>query len=223
MPSWKRWLVLAAVACIAIAAPAAGRWWYERHPAGPVVRWIPFVALAVLALAIVGFAVRWDRAALGLTWKPAPSVGFWLRVGLVTGAVILAIALATLAVVRGGGPDPFDLGGQLPICSSLSRRVEMLMLAPLFEELLYRGALCTALMGVGGRALAVAGGGLAFAWLHWFGGVLGPDNLLAGFLFSWAFVRSRTLLVPVAFHCFGNLAVIVLNDAGLLGPCVPLP
>jgi membrane protease YdiL (CAAX protease family) len=199
--SWKRWAVLVAAVGVAVMAPVAGRWWYAAHPAAELAVWIPFVVLAVLGFSMVGATCGWDYKSLGLTLNPAPDFGFWLRVGLLGGAAILVFALAMVGLASNGGPDPFGINAQQTICSSGTRILEMLLLAPIFEEVLYRLVLCTALVGVGGNSLAVLGGGLGFAWLHWYSGVLGPDNLLAGFFFSWAFIRSETILVPVTFHC----------------------
>jgi membrane protease YdiL (CAAX protease family) len=222
VPSSIRWAVLAAVVAVTVVAPVAGRWFALRS-ASDGAGWTAFAAMAIVGFAIVGWAARWDRRSLGLRLRPTPSFRFWLVVGLIGGAVILALALLLLALAHRGGADPFDLGGQRAACSSAARVVQMLVLAPIFEELLYRLVLCTALRWVAGNSAAVLGGGAAFAWPHWYAGVLGPDNLIAGFFFSWAFVRSETLLVPVAFHFVGNWVVIALNDSGLLGPCVPVP
>jgi membrane protease YdiL (CAAX protease family) len=44
-----------------------------------------------------------------------------------------------------------------------------------------------------------------FGLIHVLGGNPGPDNLIAGFFLQWAYMKSGTVLVPLAMHSSGNL------------------
>ncbi len=35
-----------------------------------------------------------------------------------------------------------------------------------------------------------------------------PDNLVAGFFVAWAYLRSETIVIPIALHALGNLVVV---------------
>ena len=37
----------------------------------------------------------------------------------------------------------------------------------------------------------------------------GPDNLIAGFFLAWAFLKSGSIIVPLALHALGNLCALV--------------
>jgi len=41
-------------------------------------------------------------------------------------------------------------------------------------------------------------------------GVAAPDNQLGGFVLAWVFVKSETILLPIALHSIGNLLALVL-------------
>jgi membrane protease YdiL (CAAX protease family) len=85
--------------------------------------------------------------------------------------------------------------------------------APLVEELIYRWALVTALAAAGLRWTAVVISGALFGYLHVRYGVAAPNNVAAGFVFAWMYLRSGHIGLPVVFHSVGNLAVAALNVA----------
>jgi membrane protease YdiL (CAAX protease family) len=58
-------------------------------------------------------------------------------------------------------------------------------------------------------AILVSGG--YFALIHFLRGNLGGPNGVAGFLFAWAFLGSRSLATPVLFHASGNLLAVMLQ------------
>ncbi len=208
----RRYLVLAAALFIAIGAPVISRWWVTQTGRS-WVGWTYFRITAVVGALTMGAVCRWDRRSLGLTLSPLPSFRYWWRIGMIGGLIVLAGTLAAVLAAKSSGPDPFGLAARTNAGGypSVEEVFSMLVLAPVFEEIIYRLVLCTALMGVGGSRAAIVGGGLGFAWLHWSTGALGPDNLLAGFFFSWAFVRSGTISIPIAFHSIGNFGAIILG------------
>ena len=51
-------------------------------------------------------------------------------------------------------------------------------------------------------------GGCVFAALHIFHANPGPDDQLAGLMLEWAFLKSKTIIVPLAMHAAGNLVAL---------------
>jgi membrane protease YdiL (CAAX protease family) len=84
---------------------------------------------------------------------------------------------------------------------------------PLFEEVLYRLAVCVPVAAWLGPRVAIAASGFIFAGLHVLYGNPSPDNLLGGFILAWAFLRSGTLVVPIALHSLGNLCAFLCHAA----------
>jgi uncharacterized protein len=80
----------------------------------------------------------------------------------------------------------------------------MCISAPVHEELVYRVLLTVALLPLLGFYGTVIAGGIIFAMIHVLGGNPGADNVIAGFFLQWAYMRSGTLLVPLAMHASGN-------------------
>jgi len=79
--------------------------------------------------------------------------------------------------------------------------------APITEESVYRFALCVPAHQSFGERLTSLASGAAFAALHFRYGNPAHDNFIAGFALAWAFLRSRTLLMPLGLHALGNLCV----------------
>jgi membrane protease YdiL (CAAX protease family) len=84
----------------------------------------------------------------------------------------------------------------------------MCLYAPIVEETVFRLLLTAALLPTLGERWTIVASGAAFAIVHILRGNPGPDNLIAGFMLEWAFLRSGTILVPLAFHAGGNLIAL---------------
>lgn len=177
--------------------------------------WLVFGAGGLVGLWIVGTSCRWDCAALGLSPRPRQRVGFWVRAGLFIGAAIAVACVATVVAAR-AGHDVFRLCERgFPILQ-VNRVIVLCLLAPLTEELLWRVVLCTAAARLMGPWPAIALTGILFAAAHWMYGVSGPDNLLAGFFLSWAFLQSGSFVVPLALHACGNASVLAIQSSSLV-------
>ena len=91
------------------------------------------------------------------------------------------------------------------------------VLAPLVEEILYRGALQQALKGIGvPRTLALFGASALFAIAHWGSLVSGAQAgalamlMLLGLIFGWAYERTGSMWAPVAAHATFNAANLAI-------------
>ncbi len=93
------------------------------------------------------------------------------------------------------------------------------VLAPVTEEIIFRGVLLPALAGRWGMTTAVVGSSLVFSAIH-----LVPVAIPAVFLFAlvvgWLFVRTRSLWVCILahalFNAIGLAAAYALKGAGVL-------
>ena len=55
--------------------------------------------------------------------------------------------------------------------------------------------------------------GLIFAVLHAVYGNASPENLLGGFILMWVFLKSETIIVPIALHSLGNFCAFAFQVA----------
>lgn len=176
---------------------------YRAQPLGDGAR----ALLGVVALLVLWALSGRDRAALGLVGRLRPSGWFWLRGMCWLGALVLLFsALSYLASVW--------LGAPLPTTSIFQREEDLwhflwhaVLVAPVMEELLYRGVLCSSLRAVLGPRGTIAVSGAWFGALHFAYANPGPDNFIAGYLLAWAYLRSGALWLPIALHAGGNLCV----------------
>jgi len=83
----------------------------------------------------------------------------------------------------------------------------MLIVAPMIEELLFRGVVYRLLREAFGVWLAIGLSALCFASMH---GVMISPQLFGGLIFAWAYEYSRNLWVPIVLHIAGNSAIVGL-------------
>jgi membrane protease YdiL (CAAX protease family) len=191
------------MAAIGLVVAAHDLGWLPRVP-----RWsAPWqIALALGAVALFAFAVRGDRDAIGARLSPLPSVRYWVRAVLVLAAVFAVIVTAAAAIYLAAG---IEVTRQPPPPAAVLW--VSIVEAPLIEETIYRWALATGVAALGSRWLAVLVSGAAFGYIHVLHGVAAANNIAAGFVFAWMYLRSGSIAVPIAFHALGNLAVVVLT------------
>jgi uncharacterized protein len=148
-----------------------------------------------------------DFDTLGLRTRVEPSWRFWAvaaaLIGLAVGLAGAGYLLATGAYQR--------LSFNAPDADTwLARVPDACIYAPVFEELVFRVALCAALVPWIGRWPTVIVSGAIFGLVHITNGVAGPDNFIAGYFLAWAYLRSESLTVPIALHAAGNLIIVLL-------------
>lgn len=153
----------------------------------------------------------WRAVGTGLVW----GLGSYLAVGLGLGSLLQALATAG--------------GGELPEIQTTFRDFAAdpavapvflfgaIVLAPIGEELLFRGMLFQALRSRFGVWPGIGVSAIAFALVHWDPTTTLGGNLLVvttifalGMLLAWMFHRTGSLVVPVAAHCIFNAISAVL-------------
>lgn len=165
------------------------------------------LGVAGLAVGLLCALTSGDRARIGLVLRPRPNLAFWLRFSAF-GALAVAV-LASLVVWIAWW---FDVVAYVPKLSPTefpAHFVWAVAWTPLFEEGIYRIALCSGLAAarVGKKTILVLSG-LTFGALHLAYGNPAPDNLLAGFILAWAYLRSGAAWVPIMLHGLGNAIIL---------------
>ncbi len=182
-----------------------------------------YAGRAVLALVVVLtflILVRGDWLAIGLRVRPLEGWRWWSLVGcqLALFVPLAAIPIGLIWRQVGWGWDNVAgafVNNEWPLADCCVR-------FPVFEEMLYRLAVCVPIAARFGRGPAIAASGILFAVIHVIYGALNPVNVIAGFLLAWVFLRSGSIVVPILLHALGNLLFWLLLWAigpGLRAPC----
>ena len=167
---------------------------------------VDLVALVAVPVWILG---GWRRgiAALGLR-KPDLTVVGWGVLGL---ALSYAALGAYLGMVSALGIDALE-----PVSTIdddvIYENIELVILtgvlavgmAPIAEEIFYRGFLIGGLARRWSLGVGMAGSSLLFAAVHLDAGSLIPFALI-GFVFAWVALRSRSLYAAILAHFLFNL------------------
>jgi membrane protease YdiL (CAAX protease family) len=133
-----------------------------------------------------------------LTWQEWRR---WLLL-LVGGTAIISI----VSVMREAWipPPPSQAPIDLPL-----NAVYSFVVSPIYEEVIYRLALCPPSSALLGRCLSIILNGIIFAVLHCAYGTLSLYNAVGGFVLAWIFMRSRSIVVAIVAHSMGNIAIIM--------------
>jgi membrane protease YdiL (CAAX protease family) len=149
-----------------------------------------------------------DFDTLGLRLRVEPSWRFW---AVAAAGIAIAVGVAGAGYLLATGRFQ-HLSFSAPDSNTwMSRLPDACIYAPVFEELVYRVALCSALVPWVGRWPAVIVSGAIFSLIHIANGVAGPDNFIAGYFFAWAYLRSGSAAVPMALHAGGNLIGVLVH------------
>ena len=156
---------------------------------------------------------RWDRAraSLRLAGRPALIVGGLAIAGLAVCWLVLRLEGWTLSY------SPTTFGGPR---DAAAYALTAVVLAPIVEEIVYRGVVYPRLRAAWGPRRAIAASGLAFWVVHWAarGSITSPHHLAAGWLLGWARERTGSLLAPTLLHALGNLALLLADIALAASP-----
>ena len=165
------------------------------------------------ALIAAFICTRW------LEGLPTRAVGLsfnvpWLReslIGSVLGIVTLALA-ALIATVAGGLTFTFPRAGFLPVVQTLALSGALFIVAALAEEALFRGYPLQTMTRAGIVSLGVLITSVAFAGTHmgnpnFSNGLPFLNLVIAGIWFAVAYLRTRTLWLPLGTHWAWNWAL----------------
>jgi hypothetical protein len=193
-----------------------GPWFDPNHPVLDTITWpLMYVPLLLLARRYLWAPLGTGmRAALGLRLVP----GGGRRLILVSVALAAAGALLPTLLTLGGArlhltshwSEWFDedlaFGGATAIAASLAGAV---VLAPFFEEVVFRGLLFATLRRGMRASVAIVASAAIFAVAHGYGTLGLADVLWSGMLWAWAFERTGSVLPGMVAHALTNLLVSV--------------
>jgi membrane protease YdiL (CAAX protease family) len=159
-----------------------------------------------IAVALFVYLSRDNLDAIGVRVRPLPSLRFWLGTTLVL-ALIMALLIAGTIVVY----LALDKAMPPPALPTYQHAWVAVVDAPIVEESIYRWLFVTGIVAVAPRWAGVVLSGAVFAYLHFVYNNPGPDNFIGGYFFAWMYLRSGSILVPIAFHALANGTLIALN------------
>lgn len=169
-----------------------------------------------LSLALVGFATfvfltDGDLRSLGLSLRPKQGWTRWFWISLKISCIVAVCVIVGLSAwhllgktlkIHNTNPDDF-----------VHRFLHMCVVAPVLEETIYRVIVCMPLVSLIGCWKTIAINGVLFAALHFVYGNPSPENLVAGFLFAWVYLKSETILLPLLLHSLGNFVALCFQVA----------
>jgi membrane protease YdiL (CAAX protease family) len=97
------------------------------------------------------------------------------------------------------------LQNTVAIAPQIYLAIQAIILAPIIEELLFRGVLYPAIKQQGYPRLALWGTALFFGAMHVNMALLAPLTFL-GFMLAWLYERTNNLAAPIFAHSLFNLA-----------------
>jgi hypothetical protein len=133
--------------------------------------------------------------------------------------ILYAIAVTILDELTGSDLSGLMEGNALPtgdydVLLWVLLGIGVVVIAPLAEELFFRGLVFRALDSMWPTALAMVVSGVAFALLHLNVSVLIPF-ILIGIVFAWAFRQADSLWAPIGAHAIVNGMSFILTIAGV--------
>ena len=175
--------------------------------------WTNLVGLAAYAALVAGtlWAARpvGGAPAIGLRMPERPGRAFALAGGVLIAGLIAAAALEPLlhgARSQGLKPRSFPGGSEASIGLALTVLV-IVVIAPLSEELFFRGALTGALARRLGAFTPLVSGAI-FGAAHLEPRAF-PALFVLGALLGWLYMRTRSLFPGVAVHAANNLLALI--------------
>jgi membrane protease YdiL (CAAX protease family) len=176
---------------------------------------------AALLLVTWLFVVR-PRALAGLPAfpgrDPARALGQGLGWGILAwiGSTIAVAVAAAVLTALGIPPEPQTAERAIALVDPALVVVAVVILAPIAEEVFFRGVVFNAWLREGGRRWAYIGSAALFAVIHLSLVSLLPIFLL-GLALAWVYERTGNLLAPIAMHATVNgisvaLALLVRFD-----------
>lgn len=219
----KAWLVALLCLLVSDAVTLGASWILDRLTGGVSVGTallaMGATSASLLVLALLAARFFPDPRSASVPESANPPVKAYFRgvFYLVTGGFRIGFLLmmADLLWFGGGGmPNPLEryvdatrLG---PVGTTLIL-VEVVLLAPIGEELLFRGWLLPRLRAQGGAAWAIGVSAVFFGLLHPHYGIYVPFVILYGVVLGWARLRTGGLGVPILLHMSINgLAAVMM-------------
>ena len=125
------------------------------------------------------------------------------------GSTIVAAGAAALLEAIGLEVEPEAAQQAISVVEPWLVVLSVVILAPIAEEVFFRGVVFNALRREGGRRWAFIGSAVLFAAIH-LSLVLFVPLLLLGLALAWVYERTNNLLAPIAMHATVNGISVIL-------------
>jgi len=188
------------------------------------------VLTVVAAVVIIGVLVLWlsryHRGWFGVlqlpeqgTWRKEIGSGVVFGIGLYPVMVFVVGGLLTVLLQAISGEQveaPEQVGEHLPAVGTALTVVYAIVIAPIGEELFFRGVLFRALRDRHGFWVGAVGSSIGFGLIHFIPGSAIDAALLmtvmffTGIALCFIYERRRTIVAPIAAHVTFNVIGIVL-------------
>ena len=156
---------------------------------------------------------------LGLSpplWKSDATFSLVL---LLLAASVYGLILAGLAVAIHNSPETFGANADTPVLDviwrnfcekdiSLGKVVQLVIIAPITEEIWFRGWMYPVVRKQFNAALSIFFVAIIFAFAH---GQFPIAQLIGGFVFTFAYEKRPNLFIPIAFHILGNGSLLLIS------------
>lgn len=181
---------------------------------------IAVINVAILVFWLNRFHPTW-REAIGWPKDPWPEVRSGFLSGLVLYPVIVfvvGVIIALLLQSVSGEPveAPEQIPSSMPVYGVIVSIVYAVVIAPIHEELFFRGILYRALGDRYGFVVGGLGSSVAFGLIHYIPGEWQDSVLLmsvmvaTGFALAWIYRRRGNLLAPIVAHTTFNAIGLTL-------------
>jgi membrane protease YdiL (CAAX protease family) len=144
----------------------------------------------------------------GLVW----GIGGWFVATLVSAVVVLVLqAFGIEAAPQAAEQALSQIDPWLAVLA-------LVIVAPIAEEVFFRGVVFNAWLREGGRRAAYVGSAVLFGVIH-LNLVAFVPIVILGLILAWVYERSRNLVAPIVLHAVFNginVAVFLLADAGVI-------
>lgn len=161
------------------------------------------------ALSLAFVIPNFRPSALQLWTAPEQGFLYWAKITTII-ACILSAVIALFIGLYGfalGHPIFPDMAYQFGSAQFIFWLKYACIRAPIIEELIFRWMLCPIFLTKWGKWPTIFCSGALFASVHVAYGNPSIDNFLAGYFLAWAFVKSKSIWVPIVLHALGNLCV----------------
>lgn len=206
----------------ALASSLSPGWAADPNRLAPLVIAVVYAAIIVAILLVLGRTQMLRRHLLA--WRPATQRSLALGVTTWASAYLVAAVLYAIsapvtgttlhdvgALLLSVGADNGRLGdASQPVAAVMLLRI--LILSPLAEEILFRGALYTWLRTKISAEWTILLTALAFGLVHQSPSFL-PLAVLVGLAAGWIREKTDSVVVPIAVHAIQSAVIVVLSLA----------
>ncbi|MDE6577345.1 MAG: CPBP family intramembrane metalloprotease [Muribaculaceae bacterium] len=171
------------------------------------------VLISNLLIGLVFFCIyRFRKLSIVKEWRLYPFS--WKEVCIASG-ITLAYSILYAYMVRISGvtePDVIARSAEyylslFPGCGLIMMCLNLLVMAPLIEEIVFRGVIYNQIVRTTNPVIAIVGSGLLFGLIHIMAGgwLLTAGAFIMGILLSYIYYKTESLWVCILAHSVANL------------------